>query len=120
MPYWERATVSRILRTLTPEEFAAKLRTNSDVMILDVRTEEEWRTGHLERARLLPMHALVRRVEELNPAQETVVVCQRGIRSDFVAQYLVAIRGFQNVALLCGGMNAWQGIVTVPNPEDCP
>lgn len=115
--------MSKVLRIITAEELAAKIKTDSEIVVLDVRTEEEWATGHLTQALLFPMHQIVRRIGELNPKQETIVVCQRGFRSNAVAQYLVAVKNFENVSTLCGGMNAWQGeVVTSPpahNVFDC-
>jgi len=103
--------VSKVLRALTPEEFANKREADSNLCVIDVRTADEWETGHLAGAILLPMHTIVRRIGELNPKQETIVVCQRGIRSDFVAQFLLVIKNFESVSMLCGGMNAWVGEV---------
>ena len=105
--------MSKVLRILTAEEFAAKIEANSEIVVIDVRTAEEWNTGHLAQAVLFPMHCVVRRVNELDSKQETIVVCQRGFRSDAVAQYLIAVKNFESVFMLCGGMNAWDGeIVT--------
>ena len=103
--------MSKVLRSLTPKEFATKIRADANICVIDVRTAEEWETGHLAEAILLPMHTIVRRVGELNPQQETIVVCQRGIRSDFVAQFLLVVKNFESVSMLCGGMNAWDGEV---------
>jgi rhodanese-related sulfurtransferase len=43
---------------------------------------------------------------ELNPEEETVVICHHGIRSRSVAHYLERI-GFTNVINLQGGVEAW-------------
>lgn len=106
--------MSKVLRSLTPEEFAVRIHADSNICVIDVRTAEEWETGHLAKAILLPMHTVVRRAGELNSKQETIVVCQRGIRSDFVAQFLLVVKNFENVSMLCGGMNAWDNF-TAPS-----
>ena len=115
--------MSKVLRRITAEELSAKIAAKSELVVIDVRTEEEWTTGHLAQAVLFPMHQIVRRVGELDPKQEIIVVCQRGFRSDYVAQYLLAIKKFESVSMLCGGMNTWQGeVVTSPsahNVFDC-
>jgi rhodanese-related sulfurtransferase len=46
------------------------------------------------------------RAAELDPGQETVVVCHHGIRSAQVAMYLARL-GFTRVANLSGGIDLW-------------
>jgi rhodanese-related sulfurtransferase len=43
---------------------------------------------------------------DLDPAQETVVICHHGIRSRQVAYYLERM-GFTDVVNLDGGVDAW-------------
>jgi rhodanese-related sulfurtransferase len=54
-------------------------------VVLDVRTEEEFRssTGRLERALLLPLQDLERRIGELSPYKERAILvyCRSGVRS---------------------------------------
>ena len=50
------------------------------------------------------------RVTELDPDQETVVVCHHGIRSAQVAMYLARL-GFERVSNLSGGIDLWSATV---------
>jgi NADPH-dependent 2,4-dienoyl-CoA reductase/sulfur reductase-like enzyme/rhodanese-related sulfurtransferase len=70
--------------------------------IVDVRTSEEFQRGALPRARNIPLDELRQRIGELDPAQATVVYCQHGQRG-YVAQRILAQRGFANVKNLKGG-----------------
>ena len=45
-------------------------------------------------------------IEDLDPAQEVIVICHHGIRSRHVAHYLES-RGFTRVINLRGGIDAW-------------
>lgn len=74
-------------------------------ILLDVRTPDEFTTGHLAGARHIPVDELDRRISELGPPQRPVVVyCGSGRRSQRAATSLRAA-GFEVYDL--GGMHAW-------------
>jgi len=52
------------------------------------------------------MHLIPMRGEELDPAQDIVVICHHGGRSMQVAMFLER-QGFGTVYNLMGGVNAW-------------
>lgn len=99
------------VQMLTPNEVANRVGASPELLILDVRTEEEWEAHHIPCSTLLPMHTLRARLAELDPERETIVVCEHGVRSLSVAQYLVTQAGFQSVANMVGGMSEWPGPV---------
>jgi hypothetical protein len=96
------------VKMLTPDEVAVRLEASSEILLLDVRTEEEWEAHHILRAKLIPMHTLRARIADLDHERETIVVCEHGQRSLSVAQYLVTQAGFHNVANMVGGMSEWE------------
>lgn len=75
-------------------------------LLLDVREPWEFQICAIDNSRLIPMGQIAAAVTELNPDQETVVICHHGIRSRSVAAYLERI-GFTNVINLQGGVEAW-------------
>ena len=75
-------------------------------LLLDVREPWEFQICAIDNSRLIPMGQIASAASELNPAQETVVICHHGIRSRSVAHYLERI-GFTNVINLQGGVEAW-------------
>jgi rhodanese-related sulfurtransferase len=77
-----------------------------DLQLLDVRQPVEHSIAYIEGARLIPMNELPSRVGELDPARPVVVHCHQGPRSLRVAQWLRA-QGFERVASLAGGIDAW-------------
>ena len=81
------------------------------LVVLDVRTEAEYRNGHIPRARLVPVDELEDRVQEL-PAKDTpiLVTCAAGGRS-LAACEILAERGYTRLLNLAGGMHAWTGPV---------
>lgn len=94
---------------LTVDEVQTKREADPDLLLLDVRTEEEWEMHHIPGATLIPMHTLLQRLSELDPARETVVICEHGVRSENVAHYLAAQADFVHVATMVGGMSVWTG-----------
>src|SRR5579871_1815865 len=109
LPKETRAMTEPTVKSISAEALLLRYQTEPDLFLLDVRSEEEWAERHIPGARLLPMYRLISRRAELDPARETVVLCERGVRSVSVALVLVARLGFANVAILQGGLSAWTG-----------
>lgn len=83
---------------LTPESRRSlwKRVRDGEVIVIDVRPEEEYRVGHLPHARSMPLHELERRLAELPIDKEIVAYC-RGpfcLMSDEAA-LLLRQRGFK-------------------------
>lgn len=75
-------------------------------LLLDVRTPDEFRGGHLDGALNVPVQELGGRVSELgDPGRPVVVYCQAGGRAS-MAEQLLRRAGFQEVFNL-GGISAW-------------
>lgn len=94
---------------LTTEDVARMREEDATLLILDVRTEPEWEAHHIPGALLIPMQTLLERLDELDRARKTVVVCEHGIRSENVAHYLAMKAGFSDVSTMSGGMAEWTG-----------
>jgi rhodanese-related sulfurtransferase len=83
--------------------------TEPDLLLLDVRTPEEFTMlGHIPGAQLLPIHTIPDQMASLNPERKTVVICEHGVRSYDASQYL-AHHGFKQVYQLAAGMADWNG-----------
>ena len=78
-------------------------------LILDVRTAEEFSTGHAPNAVNIPHDELASRVEELrsDTARPVVVYCERGERAGKAASVLLDA-GYQEVFHLAGDMSEWR------------
>ncbi|WP_030165613.1 MBL fold metallo-hydrolase [Spirillospora albida] len=78
-------------RTLPVGTFAdlADVRHGRDVVVLDVRRDEEWGDSHLPGAVHIPLHELRARIGEV-PAGEIWVHCASGYRSAIAASFLAA------------------------------
>lgn len=90
---------------INPVEAREKLSQKDRPYLLDVRQPEEFRTGHINGARLIPLDTLRSRMDELPKSKEIICVCQTGSRSTSATRQL-ATAGF-SVTNLNGGMAAW-------------
>lgn len=79
-----------------------------DLVVLDVRTPEEFAEGHLEGAVMLDFYEadFAERLAELDPDVPYLLYCRSGNRSGQTAT-LMADLGFNDVADVDGGILAW-------------
>jgi len=85
---------------------------SEDVIILDVRTQEEYDSGHIENAVLLPVTEIADKAEEILPDKDAkiLIYCRSGNRSATASKDLIRM-GYTNVYDF-GGINSWSyGIV---------
>jgi phage shock protein E len=80
----------------------------SDVMILDVREQEEYDQGHIPGVTLIPSGQIANRLSEIPKDKPVIVTCRSGNRSATATQYLRE-QGYTNVHNMEGGIVAWQG-----------
>jgi rhodanese-related sulfurtransferase len=89
------------------DELARLMDVSGAVVIVDVRSPEEFASGHVDGALNIPVDLLAARDEEIPRASKVVTVCGKGGgRSDRAVQ-LLRERGFTNVAAGRGGTTAW-------------
>ena len=93
-------------QNLTVDEAKLLIKEEVNLVILDVRTKEEYESGHLPNAILIPVSELQDRVAELDKDKKILVYCKTGVRSTEASQILVS-HGFSSVCNLVGGIDAW-------------
>lgn len=88
---------------------ALELINHKNALILDVREESEFKSGHLLNAKWIPLGRLTERLGELERYREQpiVVVCRSGNRSGSACSSL-GKQGFTQAYNLSGGVMAWQ------------
>ena len=84
--------------------------------LLDVRENWEYDICHIEGSKLIPMQTIPQHLDQLDPQQETIVICHHGIRSRMVGQFLEQAE-FKKVINLIGGVNAWAQYVDPDMPS---
>ena len=82
---------------------------DANLVVLDVRTPEEFAAGHIHGAINIPHDQLPNRLAEIAGAKnkDIVVYCRSGRRSAIAQEALVA-EGFKSVLHLEGDMLKWQ------------
>lgn len=78
------------------------------VVVLDVRTPDEYRAGHLKDAKLANVNdaGFDANIAKLDKNKPVVVYCAVGGRSARASDIMVQ-KGFKNVYNVSGGYNAW-------------
>jgi rhodanese-related sulfurtransferase len=97
------------LRDLGPTDLEARLR-QGDVALVDVRTEMEFRRGHLPGALSAPLGTVLDHLDEIPRDRDVVLICQTAHRS-VVAARTLADRGYDRLYHLVPGMRGWRGAV---------
>ncbi|MEM3731351.1 MAG: rhodanese-like domain-containing protein [Candidatus Bathyarchaeia archaeon] len=83
------------------------IETNPQLVILDVRDQEEYVQGHIKNAILIPYKELEARLNELDREKDILVYCAGGGRSALASKLLVD-NGFPKVYNMLGGITAWR------------
>ena len=80
-----------------------------NLVVIDVRYQSLYDSGHLENAINIPSAELASRIDELLQYNETeiIVYCHFGLTSPEAAAYLDS-NGFTKVFSLIGGFDAWE------------
>jgi len=95
--------------TISSAELAQQIQSGHAPIVLDVRSEEEFRSGHIPGARNVPIDQLEGQLATLGIAKsdEVVVHCERGARAA-KAEALLDAAGYQHVVDLQGHMKGWR------------
>ncbi|MFN3530855.1 MAG: rhodanese-like domain-containing protein [Bacteroidia bacterium] len=90
-----------------------KMLQEKNVVILDVRTPGEFRSGYIPGAVNIDVYdpEFKAKIAKLDKSKKYLVYCRSGARSTNAGQQLLGL-GFTEVVNLQGGMMAWRGPVT--------
>ena len=104
----QEETVVDTFQQISQEEAKTIMSTNQNAVVLDVRTQEEYDSGHIKGAVLLSVDAITEETaREVIPAKDTqvLVYCRSGNRSVTASKALVQL-GYTEVYEF-GGINTW-------------
>jgi len=95
-------------KDITQVELQQLIQSEQKIILLDVRTVEEFVEGHIPNAVNIPHKELEARLAELAGAKETqiVIYCRSGRRAEVAKQVLVK-SGFSQLDHLTGDFNGW-------------
>jgi len=82
---------------------------NQEIVLIDVRTPEEFQEGHLEGAKLINFYDtdFQEEIKKLDSAKKYVVYCRSGGRSSKSVSAMKKM-GFTDVYNMSGGILAWK------------
>lgn len=92
---------------MTAPTLAEQLASATPPVVLDVRTEREWKDKHIEGSLNIPLNHLRERIAEVPFDQPLVVHCGSGYRSAIAVSLLMPYGPVQ-IADLVGGFAAWE------------
>ncbi len=93
---------------LISQNEAHEMMQNEDVIILDVREEDEYEEGHIKNSILLPVGKIENEALNVIPdkSQTILVYCRSGNRSKIASRTLVEL-GYKNIYEF-GGITTWK------------
>jgi len=94
------------IEQVSVNEVGELIKTEKYLQFIDVRRPAEHAGGHAERTWNIPLNALSRELDRLDPNAPVYVICQSGYRSSIAASILenAGVRKIYNVT---GGTTAW-------------
>ena len=108
-PSLSQTTQSSKIKNLTPQEVKAKLDSLESILLIDVRTPEEFigELGHIEGAKLLLVGEIEQWSKSLSQtdSSEIIIYCRSGNRSRRAAEFL-KMKSI-DVSNMTGGMREW-------------
>ena len=98
---------TKTYQNISPKEAKKRLDENPDILLLDVRTPEEYREIRIPGSKLVPLNRLEREIEKTAPNkdQEILVYCLCGARAANACSQLSAM-GYTHVSSM-GGIRSW-------------
>lgn len=106
--FTEYSRVASGVPALSP--FAAtQLLNKGEAIVIDVRDEKDYKSGHVLNARNLPVGSLDKRLIEVEKFKEKEIVlyCDNGMRASRAASKMKK-DGFLKLHSIAGGMAAWE------------
>ena len=94
---------------MTQDQLLAAIKQGTAPVIVDVRTQGEYESGHVPGALHLPFHAVWSRHNEINanPEDRIVLYCEHGPRA-WLGKFALWTLGYKKIAYLDGHMSAWK------------
>lgn len=93
--------------SIAPSELSARRASGTAPVVIDVRTPEEFATGHIPGALNIPFDRIAKRISEIDAPHGVALYCMLGPRARKGEAALLAA-GYALVLHLEGGLAAWQ------------
>ena len=100
-----------VVNEISMDELAKRIKANPALVVIDVRSEEEFASGHIPSARNMPVDVIGKKIKKAVPLKATPVYlyCRSGARASTAGAKLVSM-GYQRV-YNAGGIGSWDGAI---------
>jgi rhodanese-related sulfurtransferase len=98
---------SRLFKTITPQEAKNLIENRNDLLLIDVRGQDELGEGFIEGSTLMPLWDIIKGNQRPPKSKPILLICAVGGRSLALGQ-LMSKNGWDEVYNLKGGISAWK------------
>jgi adenylyltransferase/sulfurtransferase len=105
------------MQEITALELKQRLDAGEDIQLIDVREQKEYDHCNIPGAKHIPLGQVISRMDEIDPARETVVHCKMGGRSAQAIMGLTQAGFTGNLTNLKGGIIGWSNDVDPSVPK---
>jgi phage shock protein E len=100
---------AQAIKDVTPDEAAKIIKENKDVVVLDVRTPDEFKAGHIKGATNINFQDkdFAKRIAALDKSKTYVIHCAAGGRSGRACAQIKDMK-FEKMFHLKAGMSGWE------------
>ena len=96
-----------LFKTVTPQEAKNLIESRKDMLLIDVRGQDELSEGYIEGSTLMPLWAIIKGTQRPPQDKPILLICAVGGRSLALGQ-LMSKNGWNEVYNLKGGISAWK------------
>ncbi len=96
-----------LFKTVTPEEAKKLIEDRNDLLLIDVRGQDELTQGYIEGSTLMPLWAIIKGTQRPPKNKPILLICAVGGRSLALGK-LMSKNGWNEVYNLKGGISAWK------------
>ena len=97
------------VKNISAEEAHKLIENNKEVVIIDVRSRQEYKSGHIPGSKSIPVNEFASRISELEKYKENSVIvhCASGSRSTSAVRVLLK-NNFTNIYHMNRGLSGWR------------
>jgi rhodanese-related sulfurtransferase len=115
-PAFAQSETLREAPSITATELSARRTSGTAPVVIDVRTPEEYATGHIPGALNIPFDQVAQRISEVEAPHGVALYCMVGPRARKGESALLSA-GYTSVLHLEGGLAAWQAAGLPVEPD---
>ncbi len=96
-----------LFKTVEPQEAKNLIESRKDMLLIDVRGQDELSAGYIEGSTLMPLWAIIKGTQRPPQDKPILLICAVGGRSLALGK-LMSTNGWDEVYNLKGGISAWK------------